>query len=399
MKERMFTAEAQSQVPPSESIPKIKIIESAPTTPAGIEERMLRPIPDSQVHDIQEMSYKERNEAFSQAFNSIVGNKKLLRLVFKGIELHNQIDRVDYLSQVNNAITEQCILLSDDEIDRIMQAFKLDIVKHVDQYAREFAIRDEDMTAIKSGKITSDNFIDSFNKRGIQSVIHFVRDRKKVHAGKETIPALYFQNYLDARYAIDLIEVDNTQDGVELRLIQIKSKQYDSDEIDHIHQKHASWTRSKMVDIDAYERMYEEEPKDSTRWENFFSQVDTLEQVLLEFVTNENISKEELLKQLAMTDIPRTEQVWIIDRYMALFTEAYDELKDELDLDVETRQRVQKVIDVMQSEVTKVQQKLKDLKGVRKVYSVCTVDKNIVSEQLVFDGEENGYKAIHVENT
>ena len=152
-------------------------------------------------------------------------------------------------------------------------------MQNVHAYAAEFALTENDEQLIRMGRLGAETFDESLNTKGVKSVVRFVRARKKIHElSPVTIPAFYFNDFLDAQHKIDLIEIIQDVDSFIVNLIQVKSKEYKDDEIKNITQAHRRWVHENAVDLESYERAHENHSGDSAEYRKFSQTVSNLEE-------------------------------------------------------------------------------------------------------------------------
>lgn len=374
-----------------QEIPDIRIPNQIDTTDTPTDFK-LSPIPDEKIPS-KESANKIRGK-FEDAYASVVSDKKLERLAVEAIANPDVHARVNVFAKINNIITERCISLSDGEIDLIVESFKKNIVAHADTYDVPHPVR----IAIKQGRLNSDTFRDSFSSQGIKSVIQFARARKLLHQATEgAIPALYFQDYFDAKHKIDLIEVEEHPDGTVLQLIQVKSRPYTEGEIDGIADSHYKWIHSFAVPVSAYEHSFDEEPEDSEKYKEFFAEADRLEEIVLELVTSEPpLTTKQFIERIGLSGKPSAEKIWLLKEYIPLFEQMFTEHKDELGLEQSVCDAVDRVFSDVHREIDKIMTAKTELKGIKEVHSLCTVGERIVSDRVVFTGEGHDRKAIKI---
>lgn len=383
MNEGYKMPETQKQEKP----PEIKIPTRDPNS-GREQERTLSAIPDSSIGIPEQMTGRERSDAFETAFAKIVGNEKLERIAIK-----------DKGSEFTNRITELCISLTDDEIDSIVTKFINTIRSKIDSpaYIQKFKLSAEEIECVKTGrKIVNGNKKPFLNSGGIKSVVHFVRSRLKLHSVKpETVPAFYFENYLDSWHNIDLIEILEGGDGLVMNLIQIKSREYTPEEIAKNTDAHRNWVDGYAVDLSSYEQSFELAPEDSEQYEEFFNDVSRIEDLLLSMITEEGMTVDTLFEKIGIKGMPNVQRMWILKHYISAVKDAFSHVK-ELGLTEDQVSNIDNIISGIEVKLAAVLAKKKELDGISEVYSICALGDKEVSNVCIFKKSDGERKAINV---
>ncbi len=379
------------ETPKQEKPPEIKIPTVDPITHKH-QDRILSTILDSSIKIPEQMTGRERNDAFEVAFTKIVGNEQLERLTIRAVKG----DRTSF-PELTNRMTELCLALSDGEIDDVVRKFNDTLRSKVDLYANKYTLSSEEIAHLKNGmKMVGEKRKDIFNPIGIKSVAHFVRSRLKLHSAKpETTPAFFFENNLDGEHNIDLIEVFDQPEGVVMNLIQVKSKDYTTEEIAKNTEIHKNWVDGYAIDLNAYEKSFEVEPEDSNRYKEFFGEVSRVEDLLVDMLTGEAMSTEVLFEKMGLTGVPNVERTWILSTYIGAIKEAFGHVED-VGLTEEQLSRIHGIIGDIEAKLASVLAKKKDLKGISEIHSICTVAERQVSDVVIFKAEGGDRKAVHI---
>lgn len=379
------------ETPKQEKPPEIKIPTVDPITHKH-QDRILSAIPDDSVRIPEQMTGRERNDAFEKAYAAIVGNEKLEQLAIRGIK-----GDLSAFSARTNKITELCLSLSDEEIDSIVRKFNEVLRSKSQYYATQYNLNNEELDFLKNGmRVVRERREDIFNSIGVKSVTHFVRSRLKLHSAKpETVPAFYFENYLDSWHNIDLIEMFERGDGLVMNLIQIKSRDYTTEEIAKNTEIHKAWVDGYAVDLNTYEKSFEVEPEDSNRYKEFFGEVSHVEDLLVDMLTGEVMSTDVLFEKLGLKGVPNVERAWILSTYIGAIKEAFAHVED-VGLTEEQLSRIHGIIEDIEVNLALLLAKKKDLKGISEIHSICTVAEKQVCDVVIFKAEGGDRKAIHI---
>jgi len=363
-------------------------------------ELSLHAIPDSSVHNPDTVSLRVHKDDFEKAYNAIVGNISLQRLFLEAF-LRKKKDKYDVMgyAQIENTFSQHCISLSDAEIDNLIRNFRNAVLKNIrENKCKDYNLNQEDIHKLTASQTEKGSlFSESFGPEGIKSVVRFVRNRLKMHAvNPVTIPAFYFENYLDARHKIDLIEIIKDDKNVIMNLIQIKSRDFTEEEIQKNTNAHRDWVNEYAMDLSVYEKTLQNEPVDSQKLKELFEEAFHLEDVLTDILTGDKpISKDLLFDKLGLKGRPNIEVLWVLSTYMEVFKDACSHVED-MGLTDDQINRIRGVITDIQAQVDVLLKKKKDLEGISEVHSVFVVHERQVSDVIIFKGEGDKRKALNI---
>ena len=368
----------ESQNQESSKPPEVGMMENVKNT----RERHFQTISDDRIHRPEDVSRLEHNADFEKAYSKIVGNRDLEKLVVKGFTSTNALP----YAELTNRITEICVSLTDSEIDNIIRKFKEGLRTWVRQYASEFGLSGRQLENLQTGKWNDRDPKSALNPEGIKAVAHFVRARKKLHAvSPQTFPAFYFENYLDAQHKIDLMEFFEGKNGITINLIQIKSYEYGPGDIEEYTQSHRDWASEFTTDLASYEKNFSVEPEDSPRFKEFFEKVDNVTDVLMDVLTGDvELNKSLLYEKLGIGNLPKVEQIWILENYLPAVKEDLGVMISGGLIDAKNAEKISLVITELEKQLEKSQNHRKNLTGVFEIHSLCSVKEKVVSDAVIF---------------
>jgi len=377
-------------IPPQEKPPQIKIPMKDPSTNQK-REGALSAIPNNTIRIPEQMSGREKSEAFETAYSKIVGNEQIEKITVRGVQ-----GDINAFAAATNKITELCLSLSDEEIDSIMRRFNETLRVKADFYINKYKLSSEQAGYLKNGMKIEGNPRTILNPIGVKSVVHFVRNRLNLHsANPKTVPAFYFENHLDAQHKIDFIEMFEREDGMVMNLIQVKSREYIGAEIEKNTQAHREWVNNYALNLRAYENSFEVEPKDSGRYKEFFGKVSHIEDLLVDMIAGETMTTDVLFEKMGLKGVPNVERTWILSTYIGAIKGAFAHVED-VGLTDEQLSRIHSMIDDIEAKLALVLTQKKDLKGISEIHSICTVAERQVSDVVIFKAEGADRKAIYV---
>lgn len=196
--------------------------------------------------DLNTIKRGEYDELLTEARKSILEDQGLLDKILQAVTAKTEGGAVIKFAEVENILVEKCINLTENDIDNTIRQLGrkfLDYVKQNNRISRVIGrVRDE----LTTGRFNIDS-------RGIKSVVSFIRERTRLLMSKPTQKfVIGFNNQLDARKKIDLIEVlfgdtDLTID--QLNFIQIKSSPPIAEEIISIVRAHRDFANRDILSL------------------------------------------------------------------------------------------------------------------------------------------------------
>ncbi len=369
-----------------EKVPQIKIPTRDPNT-LKQQDRILSAIPDSTIGIPLQMTDRERVDAFEVAYGAIVGNEKLERLAVRGINEEKGV-----FAKLMNQLSKLCLSLSDDQIDDIIRKFNENLRSKATKYDGEYKLNSKSLEDLKTGRKMMGGSV------GIKSVVHFVRSRLKLHSAKpETIPAFFFEDYLDSWHDIDLIEMFAQEDGMVMNLIQIKSRNYTPNEIEENTEIHKKWVDRHTIDLNAYEKSLESEPEDPERFKELFTEANQIEDFLMDMITRETMTVDVLFEKMGLKGMPNVERVWVLSRYIDVIKKASIHVED-VGLTEDQSSHIHGIISEIEAKLAVLIEQKNNLKGISEIHSICTVGENQVSDVVIFKPEGRERKAVNIKN-
>ncbi len=332
------------------------------------------------------------SDAYSVAFNTIKENQTKLEDIFvRSIVKKISIEKASYLI---NFFTKVCINLSDNEIDILANQFKENMRRNSNALALKHSLTDDEKNILITGhKLQGRDPLEVF---GIKTMVHFIKLRKKLHEFEpKTIPNFYIEDYLDSIHKIDLVEIFESESGIVVNLIQLKSYAYKQGEEAVYHGFHKRFIEGSLVDIGSYKSMLSKKPEDATDIESFMNDVESVKGAFINVLTSENPSKEKLFEELHIgKGRNKAQRAWIIERYLGFLINEVNDLKNEDIIDQSDYLLILKILDDVNSELIRVSNLTKDLTGISEIYSICATRDGEVSKKLLFSASEDKRKAV-----
>ncbi len=370
--------------------PGIKVIEENPSSHKLVE-RSLHTIIDSHILDRNKMSRGELDEELTRVSRAIIGNERLEKMVVKGIKSKGN-GSVAPFAELMNVLTEECISLSDAEIDSILARFKRSVISNAMKYASEFNLSGQELVELQKGLWILGG------EDGVKSATRFIQARKKLHPlTPEIFSAIYIENYLDAQHKIDCIEAIDDPAGIILNLIQIKSKEYEPDEFKTITQAHRSWVNGFVVDLNSYENNFSVEPPNSARFKEFVDNVSLVEEMFLEILTTGVLlDTKTFFNQIGINELSRVERVWVLDKLLPALEEDIDVFAREGTFEAEHIELIRQIIEDIKSQLESVKREKKNLESIIQINSICTLAEQEKSKVTIFEAGGKDAKAVKV---
>jgi len=258
------------------------------------------------------------NNALGEAQKALLGNEDLYNKFLKG--LTNKLDRqgadASSLAGIENIFITYCQNLSDADIESLVRQFNKGFKDYIRAKKGDINLDEQRFEEINRKEITS---------RGIISVLQFIRARKKL---LDLTPsqeyAFYFEDVLDARYQIDLVECIYHRNGKEvsidaMNLIQVKSSEPSEEEQERIARAHREWLTSSVMDFDSFEHEYSDGIPGNLTIESLIKNADEVENILLDICTNPNGEEfkvaEEFISKLDLGELSNKHKAWLLSQY------------------------------------------------------------------------------------
>lgn len=327
---------------------------------------VLSPIPDSTVKTQDKMSEQERKDSTDAGYETIImRNERLELLAVRAINRE-----MGAFSELMNKLTVLCLTISDEKIDEIIEKFRISLTKKAGKYnIKEDSIKDL-LTGMKmiGGSV------------GIKSVIHCMQDRLVLHSkNSKTIPAFFFEDYLDSLHSIDLIEMIVEEYGIVINLIQVKSRDYTGDELEKYKNDHKNWVDNHLIDLDTYKKSIEVEPKNSAELNKLVPKVSEIGDLLLGMINEDTMTTDELFENIGIKGMSNVERVWILSVAIDRIREAFVNVKD-LGLTEYELSRTNAVISDIEARLAVVIEQKKNTHGISEIHLICYVKKNEASD-------------------
>lgn len=355
------------------------------TGPEGEENlrRFSSPKPKEEVHD----NRTEYNELFAEAQKNLI-NEKNFNLFLRAVTEKETIGSNDSLSFLHNRIVGECVNLSEHDTELILDQFNLSVQKwFVDEYSHGRQVDQRVRESITLGKYTHGE--KNIDIRGVQSVISFLRARTLLLSSQPAQKhSFYWNDKLDGRYSIDVIEEIDGEDGPAISLVQIKSSKPSEEEIERIHVNHARWAKKEWLNIEDYENSYIEEATKEKLLE-FLTNKQKVEEALLEFLTSPSEQGlDNLTSFLNMSGLVDRQRAWVLWKYIGLIKDSLEEAVSLGDLDEEMKDEVWMYLSTLRDNLIKKFHLPEKQVAVRNIKSIVCVGARFVSEREIESGEK-----------
>ena len=196
----------------------------------------------SEERKLKLVSNKERNSVnlakAKENLTSEENKEKLHAIYLKGFHLKYQKEKGEVGSfalpyaSVENEFIGNCLNLTDEEIEQLVREFN-------DGFKKYFFAQGG-----LGGDFTIEKHLDA---KGIISVVKYIRSQRELYKNSPQEVHYFFEDNLDARYAIDLLEVKTSTNesgdrvAQEINLVQIKSRPPEPNDRDNIQKNHREY--------------------------------------------------------------------------------------------------------------------------------------------------------------
>lgn len=371
------------------SVERIGELDKAGLVKVGHTERKLKLIDNKET---------KGNDALREAQKALLGNENLYNKFFKG--LTNKLDRqgadASSLAGVENIFITYCQNLSDVEIESLVRQFNKGFKDYIRVKKGDINLSEQRLEEINKKEITA---------RGIISVVQFIRARKKLLDLKPSQEyAFYFEDVLDARYQIDLIECIYNRNGQEvsidsMNLIQVKSSEPSEEEQERITRAHKEWLTSSVMDLDSFEHEYSDGIPENLTIESLLKNADEVENILLDICTDPNRAEigaaEEFISKLDLGELSNKHKAWLLLQYGKRLKDLIlGARKKRILTNLQARDILTAIERLGSSVMTKAKMP-KNFSTVQEINSAISVGARIIKKENLFGrGEDSRHKKI-----
>lgn len=332
-------------------------------------------------------NHAEYNKLFAEVQRNLI-NEKNFNLFLRAVTEKETIGSNDSLSFLHNRIVGECVNLSEHDTELILDQFNRSVHKwFVEKYRPDSQIDRRVYDSIVLGKYTTNNE-KNIDIRGVQSIISFLRARTLLLSSEPTQKfSFYWNDKLDGRYSIDIIEEIDREDGPTISLIQIKSSKPSEEEIERIHTNHARWANKEWMNIKEYDNSFIDESS-KEEIEIFLKNKEQVEESLLDFLTDpKGQTLSNLENSLNLASLADKQRAWVLWKYIDLIKESLDEAVSVGDLDQETEDKVWSQLSLLRDRLVKKFRLPMSQTVVSNIKSVVCVGSRTVSEREIEAGE------------
>ncbi len=325
---------------------------------------------------------KDHLEAFKVARESLLDNTVLYEKFLAGFIKSSDSIPVE-LASVQNEFLTYCVELSDTEIDSLVRQFNKGLASFlITNYSRlGIDIRRKELLLSSIDKL-------GMNAVGIISAVEYIRARRELLG---TSPAqehgFYFEDNLDARHRIDLVEVIFLDGQIDsMNLVQIKSRNPTDAEIERILHDHREWVRSLMMDFQTFEREYTDGIPDNLTIENMTQNAEEVEELLLDMCTDPNgFNPDIFIEKLDLGDLSNKQKAWLLLKYGEVIN---SKIASAVDKEILSTEQAREILDALTRLTNRLMAKAKlpkNLSGVNKIQSIIAVGPKIIREETIQD--------------
>jgi len=276
------------------------------------------------------MTPGEYDDELKETRENVLENEILLKRITSAIIAKASTGEVRGLAEIENRLVKECINLRDADIDSLISKLTIKIQDYLLSVIDTVDVRNgQALEDLKTGRWRStQQHQTGWGSSGIKSVVQCVQARTKLLCAA---PAqefeLGFNNKLDAKYKIDLIETIYTpnKEIYQLNLIQVKSTPPSAEEIKSIRKNHKEWVDKKMMPTQDIEDL--SIPKDTERVlfeETLDNQTKMFEQIFEICVDYKSSGVNELMRTLGLDVLDNLQRAWVLDIY-------FDKIKERIE--------------------------------------------------------------------
>lgn len=317
---------------------------------------------------------------------NIIENKTLYSKILEAIKNKIKRNPSDKFTEIENLLVEKCINLSDSDIDSVVRQLNRKFIEHIQSMQGSLDIDGNTLVNITTGKW-------NLNSGGIKSVVNFIKNRVQLLRSNPSQDfTLGVNERLDARFAIDLIEViRNTSGDIDqLNLIQIKSSEPTEEEKEKIVKTHRDFVNQNLLslkDVDEFSIPKEEERKIFEDTINDQSVMfDKLFDICIDYRETDLGSLSVLLGINHLTNLQRA---WILSTYFEIIIEQIESAYREGYIEEESKSALIKDLTLLLEESVSKSGIPTNIIKINSVNSIIAVGPRVVSEISIYGSEES----------
>ena len=331
----------------------------------------------------------EYDDLLTESRESILNDEKLTQKMLLAILEKLNDKRTTKFADIENILIERCINLSENDIDSIVRQFNKKFIAYIQSQKGVIDIPGKTIQEVVIGKF-------NLNSLGVKSVVNFIRARSKLLlSNPEQSFIIGFNNHLDARNGIDLVEVifegEEDSDIDQLNFIQIKSSRPAEDEMEKIMSEHANFANGDMLSMREIDNLQLPKEEEQRLFEETISnQINMIEKIFEICDQYQGTDRESLIKLLGLDNLNNMQKAWVLSKYFEkikyqienTFLEGYimQENKDALIRDLETLRRDLINKSGIPSNITPI----------KSVNSIIAVGTEIIKQKEVFNSSQRG---------
>lgn len=317
---------------------------------------------------------------------NIIENKTLYSKILEAIKNKIKRNPSDKFTEIENLLVEKCINLSDSDIDSVVRQLNRKFIEYIQSMQGSLDIDGNTLINITTGRW-------NLNSGGIKSVVNFIKNRVQLLRSNPSQDfTLGVNERLDARFAIDLIEViRNTSGDIDqLNLIQIKSSEPTEEEKEKIVKTHRDFVNQNLLslkDVDEFSIPKEEERKIFEDTINDQSVMfDKLFDICIDYRETDLGSLSVLLGINHLTNLQRA---WILSTYFEIIIEQIESAYREGYIEEESKSALIKDLTLLLEESVSKSGIPTNIIKINSVNSIIAVGPRVVSEISIYGSEES----------
>lgn len=345
-------------------------------------------------HEREGIRADERTEILSKAFEKLVNNENLYERFIHAVAMKEN-GSVGELSAIENLFIHYCIDLSPQEIKIIVESF-------LTNCKRWFSGHKDKIVASRylEEKITKGEGI--LYSEGIISVIEYIKFRResvKTESNQEI--EFYVNSTYDAQWGIDLFElIQDRQSSVpsiqRMNLVQIKTGKLEDWEIALIQKNHEGWLNGPLLDFNALEKWYVEDPqKQIEKAKKLIDNLGAIETIFTDICTSPtSLSADEMLSKLGLDTLSDKGKAWIVWKYIPVLISHLEQARKDGAVDDDGYYNIKQTLQSVHDELTARARLPRNLVEIKEIYSTVVYGGKITEKALVSKGKLLSYKAI-----
>lgn len=322
----------------------------------------------------------DSNDRLKMAREAILDDERLYEKFFRAIKERSGRDSTGFAS-IENVFIKYCLDLSESDIEAFVRQFNKGLSTYAEKHSGTLDREQKDPEEIQRREIKFE---------GIMSVINYIKARRLL---LDQEPAsrydFVFDDVLDAKYKIDLIEqIYSEEDGhlniTTMNLVQVKSSEPMDEEKRKILESHMAWIHSSLMDFDSFEKEYTDGMPDEVAIETLGRNAEEVKSILEDICTDPSgFNADKFIKKLNLEFLKNKHKAWLLLKWSKVIKNYVLRCVEENIATQEQADSIIRTIDEMESKLVAKAKLPRNIAHIHNINSVITVGPQIIQTEVI----------------